>query len=120
VEGTAPPQFRIVTCLVTAPVTTEPCESMVFPRSLVPAALLITAAVSMVALAPSRATPSGAIDSDDATWTISGRGRGDPESKDSQAVVVVVRWITVVTYVFRCANARCLWCIVLSSVYRYV
>jgi hypothetical protein len=47
---------------------------VVLPRSLVLAALLVTAAVSMVALAPSRATPSGAIDFDDATWTISGEG----------------------------------------------
>jgi hypothetical protein len=32
---------------------------------------------------------AGAIDSDDVTWRIFGRGSGDPESKDSQAVVVV-------------------------------
>jgi hypothetical protein len=60
-------------------------------RSLVLAALLVTAAVSMVALAPSRsdrgATPPGAVDSGDATWTISGRGSGDPEPKDSRTVV---------------------------------
>ncbi len=69
-----PAVSRIVTCPVTAPATTELCESLALPRSLVLAALLVTAVVSMVALAPSQATPSGAIDSDDATRTISGRG----------------------------------------------
>jgi hypothetical protein len=34
---------------------------------------------------------SGTVDSNDATWTISDRGNGDPKPKDSQAVVVVVR-----------------------------
>ena len=81
--GTVPPQFRIIRFLVTALVAIETLRVPGPPRSLVLAALLVAAAVSMVALAPSRATPSGAIDSDDATWTISGRGSGDPESKDS-------------------------------------
>jgi hypothetical protein len=37
------------------------------------------------------ATPLGAVDSGDATWTISGRGSGDPEPKDSRTAVVVGR-----------------------------
>lgn len=46
--------------------------------SLVLADLLVASVVSMVALVPSRATPSGAIDSGDAAWMIIGRGSGDP------------------------------------------
>jgi len=51
-------------------------------RSLVLAALLVALAVSMVARAPShRDARQGAIDAGGATWTISGRGIGDPEPK---------------------------------------
>jgi hypothetical protein len=35
------------------------------------------------------AAPSGAVDSGDATWTISGRGIDNLEPKDSQTIVVV-------------------------------
>jgi hypothetical protein len=50
--------------------------------------------VSMVAFAPSlrcSATPSGAVDSGDATWMISGRGSGDPNPK----ILGPLSWLVV-------------------------
>lgn len=61
--------------------------------SLILADLLVASVVPMVALAPSRRDPSGAIDSGDAAWMIVGRRSGDPEPADSRTGTVVSdRW----------------------------